>query len=149
MPVDEGRAGRGGCRVVMHAGPLDVRPVALRRGVVYGEGQPRGLLEQRPDYLGQQASGDAIGPFDGGGDGGGAGAKHGSEVRGPEPGGYVATPSGQDGAEEQEGNPGCGAAIEGGREPGEPLAGDGRRVRRCHRGPAPLGVSGSVLTAMV
>jgi hypothetical protein len=46
------------------------------------------------------------------------------------------------GAEEQQGEHGDGAAVERGGEPCEPLAWDGQRVRRCHRGPAPLGVSG-------
>src|SRR5206468_595334 len=36
----------------------------------------------------------------------------------------------------------CGATVECSSEPGEPLAWDWQRVRRCHRGPAPLGVSG-------
>ena len=42
MAIDVSRARRAGGRVVMHAGPLDVRPVPLRRRVVQGEGQPRG-----------------------------------------------------------------------------------------------------------
>jgi hypothetical protein len=53
----------------MHAGPLDVWAIPFRRGIVQGEGQPRGPLEERPDYLGQEASGDAIGPLAGGRDG--------------------------------------------------------------------------------
>ena len=34
-------------------------------------------------------------------------------------------------------------------EPGEPLAWDGKRVRRCHRGPAPLGCLAGLVTAIV
>src|SRR5205085_1874444 len=51
--------------------------------------------------------------------------------------------------EEEKGEPRGGPTIERGSKPGEPLARDGQRVRRCHRGPAPLGVSGSVVTAIV
>ena len=142
VAVDVGRAGRAGGRVVMDAGPLDVRPVPLRRGVVQGEGQPRGPLEQRPDHLGQEASGDAIGPLAGGGDGDVAGLEPIAELGRPDPGGDGPPAPGQDGAEEQQGEPGGGPAVEGGGEPGEPLARGGCRMRGCHRGPAPLGVSG-------
>ena len=46
VAVDVRRAGRSGSRVVMDAGTLDLRPVSLRRGVVQGEGEPTGPLEQ-------------------------------------------------------------------------------------------------------
>ena len=142
VAVDVGRSGRAGGRVVMHAGPLDVRPVSLRRGVVQGEGQPLGPRQQRPDHLGQQASGDAIGPLAGGGDGDVAGLVPIAELGRPDPGRDGAPAPGQDRPEEEQGEPRGGAAIEGGGEPGEPLARCGGRVRGCHRGPAPLGVSG-------
>ncbi len=142
MAVDEGRAGRAGGRVVMHAGPLDVRPEPLRRGVVQGEGQPRGPGQQGPDHLDEEAPGDVIGPLAGGGDGEVAGLVLAAELGGPDPTGDGPPAPGQDGPEEQEGEPRGGAAVEGGGEPGEPLARGGCGMRGCHRGPAPLGVSG-------
>ena len=50
VAVDVGRAGRAGGRVVVDAGPLDVRPVPLRRRVVQGERQPLGPAQQRLDH---------------------------------------------------------------------------------------------------
>ena len=52
MAVDVGRAGRAGGRVVVDAGPLDVRPVARCRRVVDGQRQPlepaqQAALQQR------------------------------------------------------------------------------------------------------
>ncbi len=44
----------------MKARPVDVRPGSLRRGVVQGESQPCGPLDQRLDCLEDQASRDAI-----------------------------------------------------------------------------------------
>ena len=89
-------------------------------------------LEQRPDHLGQEASGDAIGPLAGGGDGGVAGLELVAELGRPDPGGDGPPAPGQDGAEEQQGEPGGGPAVEGGGEPGEPLARGGERMRGCH-----------------
>jgi hypothetical protein len=40
VAVDVGRAGRAGGRVMVQAGPLDMRPVLPGRGVVDGERQP-------------------------------------------------------------------------------------------------------------
>ncbi len=140
VAVDELLAGRTGGRVVVDAGPLDVRPVPLRRGVVEGEGQPRGPREQRPDHFDQQASGDAVGPLAGGRDGDVAGRILVAELGRPDPGGDGPASPGQDGAEEQQGEPGGRPAVEGGGEPGEPLARGVCRMRGWHRGPAPLGV---------
>ncbi len=134
VPVDVRRTGRAGSRVVMDAGPLDVRPVPLRPGVVQGKSQPRGPLEQRPDDLGQQASGNAVGPLASGRDGDVAGLILAAEPGRPDPASDGPTAPGQDGPEEQQGEPRGGPTIERGGEPGEPLAWGGRRVRRCHGG---------------
>src|SRR5947209_6606195 len=149
MAVDVGRAGRAGSRVVMDSRPLDVRPVPLRRCVIQGEGQPRGPLEQRADDFDQETSGDAVGPLAGGRDGDVAGLILAAELGRPDPGGDGPASPGKDGAKEQQGEPRGGPAVEGGGEPREPLARGGCRMRGCHRGPAPLGVSGSVVTAIV
>ncbi len=101
----------------MDACPLDVRPVPLRRGIVEDEGQPRGPLQQRPDHLGQEASGDAFDPLAGGGDGDVATLILAAELGRPDPGGDGSPALGQDGSEEQEGEPWCGAAVEAGGEP--------------------------------
>ena len=122
VPVDVGRAGRAGGRVVVDACPLDVRPVPLGRRVVQGEGQPRGPLEQRPDHVEQQASGDDVGLLPGGGHGDVAGLEPIAELGRPDPGRDGAPAPGQDGAEEQTGEPGSGPAVEDRCEPGEPLA---------------------------
>jgi|GEM_PF-4671465 len=47
----------------MDASLLDVRHIPLVRSIVEGESQPSGALEKRVDYLGPEASGDAIGPL--------------------------------------------------------------------------------------
>jgi hypothetical protein len=132
MPVDVGRAGRAGGRVVMDAGPLDVRTIPLGGGVVEGEGQPRGPLEQRADDFKQEASGDDVGPLTGGGHGDLAGLESVAELGRPDPGRDGTPAPGQDGPEEEEGEPWRGAAVESGGEPGEPLARDGERMRGCH-----------------
>jgi hypothetical protein len=112
MAIDVRGAGRAGGRVVMHAGPLDVRPIPLGRRVVQGEGQPSGTLEERPDHLGEEASGDAIGPLAGGGDGEITGLIAVAELGRPDPGRDGPSTPGEDGTEEQEGEPRGGAAVE-------------------------------------
>ena len=150
VAVDVGRAGRAGGRVVVDAGPLDVRPVPLASGCRPGRGSAASapLSSGRTTSV-SEASGDAVGPLAGGRDGGVAGLELVAELGRPDPGGDGPPAAGQDGAEEQEGEPGGGAAVEGGGEPGEPLARGGERVRGCHRGPAPVGVSAGVVTAIV
>ena len=115
----------------MDAGSLDLGPVSLCGGVVQGERKPLGAGDDRLECLQGQESGDVVGILAGRGDGGIALAELAAELRGVNPGGDGAATSGQDGPEEQQGEPGGGAAVEGPGEPGEPLAWDGRRVRRC------------------
>jgi hypothetical protein len=102
---------------VVDAGPLDVRPVTPRRGVVQSEGEPFGPLDQGFDYLGQEPPGDAIGPLAGGGDGDVAGLEPVAELGRPDPGRDGTPAAGQDRPEEKQGEPRGGAAVEGGGEP--------------------------------
>lgn len=71
----------------MDTRPLDVRTVPLCGGVIQGQGQPGGPLEQRPDHLGQETPGDAVGLLAGGSDGDVAGLKPVAELGRPDPGG--------------------------------------------------------------
>jgi hypothetical protein len=80
----------------MDSRPLDVRPVPLRRGVVQGEGQPSGPLEQRADYFDQETSGEAVGPLAGGGYREIAGLILTAELGCPDPGGDGPPVPGQD-----------------------------------------------------
>ncbi|MEJ7640041.1 MAG: hypothetical protein WKF75_19255 [Singulisphaera sp.] len=59
------------------------------------------------DHLGQEATGDAVGPLAGGGDGDVAGLILTAELGRPDPGGDGPPAPGQDGAEEQQGEPGA------------------------------------------
>ena len=122
VAVDERRAGRAGGRVVVDAGPLDVRPVPLRRRVVQGERQPLGPAHQRLDHRQHEVGGDRLGLLPGRRDGRVARPELVAEPGGADPTGDRPPAAGQDGAEEQQGEPGCGPAVEGGRESGEPLA---------------------------
>ena len=128
MAIDVRGAGRAGGRVVMHAGPLDVRSVPLRRGVIQGEGQTRGPRQQRADDFNQKTSGDVVGPLAGGRDGAVAGLIPAAEIGRPDLGGDSPAPQGKDGPEEQECEPGCGPTIESRGELGEPLVRYGERM---------------------
>src|SRR5262245_32124190 len=55
-----------------------------------------------------------------------------AELGRPDPGGDSPAAPRQDGAEEQQGEPGRGPSIQRGGEAGEPLARGGGRVRGCH-----------------
>ena len=113
----------------MDVRPLDVRPVPRRRGIIQGEDQPRVSLGERPDHLGQGTPCNAIGSLAGGRDGGVAGAELVAELRGADPTGDGPPASGEDGPEEQEGEPRGESAVEGRGEPREPLARGGERRR--------------------
>ncbi len=132
----------------MDTGPFDVRTVPLNRGIVHGQNQPPGPGDQRLDDLGQEASSDAVGPLVGGRDGGVTGAELAAELRGSNPGGDGPPAPSEDGAEGQWGKPRREPAVEGGSEPGEPLARGGCRMRGCHQGWLRSGF-GSVVTAIV
>ncbi len=112
--------------------PLDVRPVPLCRGVVQGEGEPFGPGHQWLDRLHDQARGDAVTLLAGRRHGGVAGLELVTEFGGADPTGDSSPTARQESAEEEEGEPWCGAAIEDGGEVGEPLAWDGLRMRGCH-----------------
>jgi hypothetical protein len=101
---------------VVDAGPLDVRPVPLGRGVVQGEGQPAGVGDQRLDRLQREPGGDAVGLLAGGRDGGIARAELVAQLGGSDPGGDGPPSAGQDRTEEQQGEPRGGPAIEYGGE---------------------------------
>src|SRR5512135_158274 len=71
-----------------------------------------------------------------------------AEPGGADPAGDRPAAAGEDSAEEQQGEPGCGPAVECSREAGEPLAGCGERMRGCHGWLRP-GRSAGVETAIV
>ena len=69
----------------MDAGPLDVRPVPLRRRVVQGEGQPRWPATSGLTTSSDEAGGDVVGLLAGRGDGRVAGLELVAEPGGPDP----------------------------------------------------------------
>ena len=75
--------------------------------------------------------GDVVGLLAGGRDGRVAGLVPAAEAGGADPAGDGPAAAGQDRAEEQPGQPGGGAAVEGGCETSEPLARGFVLVRRC------------------
>jgi hypothetical protein len=105
-------------------------------------------LDQRPDHLGEEASDDAVGPLAGDRDGDVAGWILTAELGGPDPGGDGPPAAGEDGPEEQEGEPRSGGR---GQLRATRTTGKGRVAgeKICHRGPAPVEASGSVVTAIV
>ena len=82
-----------------------------------------------------------LGLLAGGGDGGVAGPELVAQPGGPDPAGDGPPAAGEDGAEEQQGEPGGGPAVEGGGESGEPLARGGESDARMSW-LAPSGVIG-------
>lgn len=132
----------------MDAGPLDVRAVPLRRGVVQGEGEPLDPAHHRLDRLRDQACGDAVGLLTGRRHCGVTGLIFVAELGGADPTGDGTPSACEDGAEEQEGEPRGGAPVNDGGEVGEPLAGYGSRMRGCHGWLRP-GCLAGLVTAIV
>ena len=93
-----------------------------------GEGQPRGALEERMDHLGQQAPSDAVGPLAGRRDGDVAGLILVAELGGPDPGGDRPPAAGQDGTEEEEGEPALHVRSRSARPKSRPMQATQRNV---------------------
>jgi hypothetical protein len=129
VSVDVGRAGRARGRVVVDAGPLDVRPIPPGGGVVDGERQPLDPADQRPDHPQHEVSGGGLGPLPGRRDGRVAALELRAQFGRPDPAGDGPPAAGQDGAEEEQGEPGCGPPVERGGEVVEPLARCGEGMR--------------------
>src|SRR5262249_53975723 len=100
--------------------------------IVQGERQPLGSADQRLDHREYEVCGDRPGLLARRRDGRVTGAELIAESGGADPAGDGPAAASQDGAEEEQGEPGCGSPVEGRGEACEPLARGEERMRGCH-----------------
>jgi hypothetical protein len=101
VAVDERAAGGPRGRVVVNAGPLDLRPGARRRRVIQGEDQSGGVLQQRLQDGEEHSSCDPLSPPTRGPEGRVTGSILAAEAGGPNPARDSPTPARQQGSDEQ------------------------------------------------
>ncbi len=115
MAVQEALVGRTGRRVVVQARPLDVRAVALRRGVVQGE-QQRSRGGDVAEGGAEQQSREQVGAAGEGGEEVVLGGETGTDAGGAEPAGDGAATLGEEGPREEDAQAEGVALVQTGRQ---------------------------------
>ena len=131
VAVEELLVGRPRGGVVVDAGPLDVRAVALGRGVVQRRTAAARPGRGRPGR-GGAAGGEPVGVAAQGGEEVVVGGEAGADAGGAEPAGDGAAALGEEGAEEQDGEAPGEALVEAGGQAGDEVLPKGRQEGKIH-----------------